>query len=58
MAKFWSTCPKCSKEAKHKVVERIDGIWHIPPRVVLRCASCGDIFYRRDTLCQHNLKKT
>lgn len=44
-----SLCPACQSFDYHWLVELVEGIAGIPPRYVLRCVECNQIFYRVKT---------
>lgn len=48
MASFESLCPRCNAFEFHVLLDSLPGVLDIPPRDVLKCAMCGQIFYRRN----------
>lgn len=39
-------CPACQSFDYHWLIEVREGMPGIPPRYVLRCVSCNQLFYR------------
>ena len=46
MADFEALCPQCGAFEYHIVLDSLPAVLHIPPRVVLRCVNCNQLFYR------------
>lgn len=44
---YESLCPKCGAFDYHEYVESVKGAGSIPPRDVLKCCACGQVFYRK-----------
>jgi hypothetical protein len=43
---FEALCPQCGAFDYHILLDQLPAMLHIPPRVVLRCIECNDLFYR------------
>lgn len=45
--RYESLCPRCKTLGYHFFIEHVPGVFDIPPRDMLRCAECGQVFYRK-----------